>query len=1027
MCGFGFVPCPESTFFPMNSESKFASVVLFLGLGLPLSGGAADSEISFNRDVRPILSNKCFACHGPDPETREGDLRLDVRDEALAMEAIVPGDLKASEVYWRITSEDEIEVMPPPEAHKNLTEEEKDILVRWIEDGAEYEAHWAYLSAERPDTDGDLEGSEAVDHFVRERLEEEGLEMSPPTDDARLLRRLHFDITGLPPRPEDLGTFRRIGVEHYVDRLLESPHFGERMAIEWLDAVRYADTVGYHGDQEIEVSAFRDYVIDSFNENKPFDQFTVEQIAGDLLPDASLEQRVASSYHRLNATSEEGGIQDAEYLAKYQAERVRTTSTAWLGATLACAECHDHKFDPYTARDFYRFAAYFADILEKGAWNNDGSYQVDIEPYKKSGMSFGERGPELLLPTEEQEEEMSRLQADLASAREKIEKAGPELESGALAWAEETRDALAADEPRDYVYLDERGGRNQVDTRKWDFVTMEDGPVHSGVVARIQESPKLVQHGGSLRKNPIRVTGGDVIFTYVWLDPENPPAQIMLEFHEAGGTWGHRAWWGEDLISYGQDEGGFAHRRFGDLPETGRWVRLEVPAAEIGLEEGSRVNELSFTQYGGRAYWDTFGFRTDRDQYQWADVPDDVRTLLEESEGEFSSEQSEKILAHYRTVAPELEPMRKRIATLKTKLEGIRDDIRTIPTTVSAEPREIRILPRGNWMDSSGDLVSAGTPHFLPETDVDEAEKGTRLELAHWIASRENPLTARTFVNRLWARFFGNGISSNVEDLGSQGEWPTHPALLDWLAVEFIDSGWDVKHLVRLIATSEAYAQSSKSSPELQERDPYNRLLARQSGIRLPAELVRDNALAVSGLLNPAIGGRSARPYQPAGYYQHLNFPRRVYKSDRDENQYRRGVYTHWQRTFLHPAMKAFDAPMREECTMERESSSTPLQALVLLNDPSHVEAAKSLAAESEDLVDLFTRVLTREPTPEELLVLQDLERSEKKRLADDPEAASRLLGVGIREIETDSEVDLAARTAVARAVLNLQETITRY
>ncbi|MEX2579521.1 MAG: PSD1 and planctomycete cytochrome C domain-containing protein [Verrucomicrobiales bacterium] len=1009
----------------MISSSKCLPILAAVGL-VPVLLSAVDEEISFNRDIRPILSDKCFACHGPDPNTREADLRLDMRDDALAMEAIVPGDLKASELYWRITSDDEIEIMPPPETHKQLTESERELLTRWIEKGAEYEAHWAYLPVERPDETKGLAGPAAVDHLVREPLAAEALKMASPADEITLLRRLHFDITGLPPAPEDLPAFRMIGREAYVDRLLASPHFGERMAIEWLDAVRYADTVGYHGDQEIEVSAFRDWVIDAFNRNQPFDRFTIEQIAGDLLPDATLDQKVAASYHRLGQSSQEGGIQDAEYLAKYQAERVRTTATAWLGATLACAECHDHKFDPYTTRDFYEFAAFFADILEKGAWTGDGSYQEDIEPYQEAGIAFGKRGPQLAVPTEQDLENIERIESQLAEAKRERDRPDPALARAARKWAAKTRQALAEDRPADYVYLEERGEKNEVDTKGWNFVNAKKGQVHRGGVARVQESAELIQHIGRAGKKPIEVSDGDVLFAYVWLDPKNPPRQLMLQFHHHEGGWSHRAWWGEDVIPYGKGSNGPAHRRLGELPAAGEWVRLEVPVAEIGLGPGDRITELAYTQFGGRIYWDTVGLRSTNDRYQWADVPEPIRGIVAKPEARWSETEKDRLLSHYRTIAPEREAIRARIAGLESQLRDARAGIRTIPATVAAKPREIRILPRGNWTDRSGELVTAKTPHFLPAVGGEKGE-GTRLELARWLVSPENPLTARTFVNRLWARLFGNGISGNLEDLGSQGQWPTHPGLLDWLAAEFVESGWDVKHLVRTVVLSEAYAQSSDPAPELLEIDPYNRLLARQSAIRLPAELVRDNALSVSGLLNPEIGGRSVRPYQPAGYYQHLNFPRRTYQADRDENQYRRAVYTHWQRTFLHPAMKAFDAPSREECTMGRESSSTPLQALVLLNDPSFVEAAKVLAARSEDLVDLFERVLTRAPTAEELRVLEKLEASERKRLASDSAAAEKLLGVGLETVEAEDPVALAARTAVARTVLNLHETIIRY
>lgn len=998
--------------------------MLFRSLSITLlffvaAKGQGEDTLSFNRDIRPILSDKCFHCHGPDKATREADLRLDTREGALENEAIVPGDVKASEVYWRVISDDEDELMPPPEVNKQLTEAEKKTLQKWIEQGAEYEAHWSYLTIDSS------KAKASIDEIVDEKLEKEGLVRSSRADDATLLRRLHFDITGLPPAAEDLKRFQNVGISSYVESLLESPHFGERMAIEWLDAVRYADSVGYHGDQLIEVSPFRDWVINAFNDNMPFDQFTIEQVAGDLLPDATIDQQVAASFNRLGQSSSEGGIQDAEYIAKYQSERVRTTSTAWLGTTLACAECHDHKFDPYTAKDFYQFAAFFADILEKGAWTGDGSYQEDTKPYMREGLRFTGRGPALEVPSEEQKNKIVSITAELKTARAKLNETTPGLEAEALAWAEEQKIAFENDPPSDFVLLEDKGESEDVDTGGAAFVTKKDGPVFSGSVSRKQSSEGLVQHIVKPKGEAFTVSDGDELYAYVYLDSDNPPRQVMLQFHHEKEGWNHRAWWGENLIPYGKGSNGPRHFHRGDLPETGKWVRLSVSVSDLGLEAGDPLSQFAFTQFGGLAFWDQSGVLTGNDKYQWGQFSDAAREVIKKSSSEWSDDDKKVLLSTYREFSEELKPQRDAISKLNQDLAAVKSSIRTVPATVSAKPREIRILPRGNWMDKSGELVKPGTPHFLPghiEGDL------TRLDLANWIVSPENPLTARTFVNRLWARFFGTGISNAIEDLGSQGEWPSHPELLDTLAARFVESGWDMKELVRMIVLSETYQQSSDSSPDLQERDPYNRLLARQSAIRLPAELIRDNALAVSGLLNPKIGGRSVRPYQPAGYYQHLNFPRRTYKPDGIEEQYRRGVYTHWQRTFLHPAMKAFDAPSREECTMEREHSSTPLQALVLLNDPSFVEAAKVLAEEKRSIPVMFSEALTRAPLPEEVVLLEKLYESEKKRFEKESNYADALVEIGLKlPAEETDRVELAARTSVARAILNLHEFITRY
>ena len=1000
----------------MFYRTIYSALALF---ALIVPAAKAEEKLSFNRDIRPILSDKCFHCHGPDKNTREADIRLDTREGALAEESIVPGDIKASEVYWRITSDDEDDIMPPPDSNKHLTSEEKKLVERWIKEGAEYEAHWAYLSVEPASSE------HSIDDFVAERLAAVGLERSKSADPVTVLRRLHFDITGIPPTEEEAKRFGETDLGSYVDGLLASPHFGERMAIEWLDAVRYADSVGYHGDQLIEVSAYRDWVINAFNANMPFDQFTIEQIAGDLLSDATLQQKVASVFNRLGQTSEEGGIQNAEYLAKYQAERVRTTTTTWMGATLACAECHDHKFDPYSTKDFYQFAAFFADILEKGAWTGDGSFQEDIKPYEAQGYKFGKRGPMLSVPSEEDEARLKELGQKLAAQKTQSQVITPELKVGAAKWVKEQVAVMAKDGPVDYVILSERGEKRNIETKGWKFVGADQGQVFDGSVSRLQESKGLIQHIGNGKGDPLEVADGDELYAYVFLDPKNPPSEVMLQFHHEKGGWNHRAWWGRDEIPYGKGTKGPAHFKAGELPESGKWIRLSVSVKDLGLKAGEKLTQFAFTQFGGKVFWDQSGLTTKNEKYRWGGFSQELNEAIKKPESDRNKKDQAAILTHYRTIAPELESVRNAIAQLDGQMTGIKAGIRTVPATVSAKRRVIRILARGNWMDKSGEVVQPGTPHFLPDHREGDL---TRLDLAKWLVSPENPLTSRTFVNRMWARFFGSGISGAVEDLGSQGQWPTHPELLDHLAAGFVESGWDMKQLVKTIVLSETYRQSSNATPALQERDPYNRLLARQSGIRLVAELVRDNALAVSGLLNPEVGGPSARPYQPAGYYQHLNFPRRTYKAGADASQYRRGVYTHWQRTFLHPAMRAFDAPSREECAVKRDVSSTPLQALVLLNDPTFVEAAKALAENESSIPEMFQRVLTRAPDAAELEVLTKFYHSELARFEKEPNYADALLAVGMKAIpKTESHVQLAARTSVARSILNLQEVITRY
>ncbi len=780
---------------------------LFLLAAFSSATTAAEPRVQFNRDVRPILSDRCYACHGPDAGTREADLRLD-QFEAATEWAIVPGDSELSEVLNRMSSDDPDLRMPPPEAHKPaLNADELATIRRWIDQGAEYQPHWSYiapLAVEPPAVERGAWVRNPIDAFVLARLEAEGIAPAPEADRVTLLRRLTFDLTGLPPTRDEIAAFLADNspgaYEKVVDRLLASPRYGERMATWWFDLVRYANTVGYHGDQVHNVVPYRDYVIKSFNENLPFDQFTIEQLAGDLLPSPTTWQTIATCYNRLLQTSHEGGIQDKEYLAIHQADRVRNVSEVWLGASMGCAQCHDHKFDPYTARDFYSMAALFADVDHYGS-----------------------------------------------------------------------------------------------------FV--------------------------SVSKN---------------VNPTSRPPEIRA-------------------------------------PTLPIWEQLEPLEKRIAALEADASN----------------------------------RSLSVTAEGETELEQ------------------------LRQQRDQLQDQFEQVMVTVAREqPRVVRVLNRGDWMDDSGDIVKPAIPEFLGTLATD-GERATRLDLANWIVSDKNPLTGRVITNRLWALVFGRGLSSNLIELGSQGPWPNHPELLDWLAVDFTTHGWDVKRSVRQIVTSSTYRQSSRPRVELTESDPTNRLLARQNFYRLDAEAIRDNALAVSGLLKHQLGGSVGKPYQPKGYYGNLNFPVREYVPATGDDQYRRGVYTHWQRQYLHPWLLAFDAPTREECTAGRVQSNTPLASLVLLNDPTFVEASRALAArvlaeaagnDEARLRWLWSEVQSREGRDEEIAALGQLLDSHRAYFVKQPSAAEKLLAVGLSKPPADVEAsELAAWTSVCRVVLNLSEAFTRY
>ena len=976
------------------------------------------SEVHFNRDIRPILSNYCFTCHGPDEGTRETDLRFDVEETAYAeldsgVRAIVPGDLKKSELYYRISSDDADIRMPPEDFNKQLNERQVALIKKWIEDGAKWEPHWNQVQPQRgevPAPVAEWKPANPIDNFIHARLKDEGVSPAEQADKRTLIRRLYFDLTGLPPTPEEVAAFESDespdAYEKVVDRLLASQQYGERMAVWWLDLVRYADSIGYHSDNPRDVWMYRDWVIKSFNENKPFDQSTVEQLAGDLLPDPTNQHKIASGYNRLLQTTQEGGAQPKEYAAKYMADRVRNVSEVWMGATMGCAECHDHKYDPYTQKDFYSLAAFFADINEPGV---GGRKHVRIA-------------------TPEYEARLKALDDKIAAAEKSLTESNAELDKAQAKWEAELREKLKTASRSDFHWIDD--GRVPQGTKNgdWNYITKEQGPVHSGSQSRKQSGEGNIQHYIFQAKDVIEVAEGEMLFAWVYLDPKNPPQQVMLQFND--GSWEHRAFWGEDKIPYGGIGTNAAnHRNMGQLPKTGEWVRLEVSPEQVGLKPGSKINGFAFTQWGGTIYWDAAGVNRGG-----IGLPQNLVDILKVEVEKRTKEQAEALASYFRSHASELAQVRQQIDTLKKQKEDLNNQAPQMLITQTTSPREMRILPRGNWLDDSGQVVQPNTPEFMKPLDIEE-RRPTRMDLAQWLLDPENPMTARAQVNRFWMLFYGHGIARTLNDLGGQGEWPTHPKLLDWLAVEFIDSGWDVKHVVKLMVMSQTYRQSSRPSPQLRERDPNNKLFARQSRFRLDAEFVRDNALSISGLLVEQLGGPSVKPYQPAGYWQHLNFPTRRWQKDSGDSLYRRGLYTWWQRTFLHPSLLAFDAQSREECTAQRPRSNTPQQALVLLNDPTYVEAARTFAGEitkQDGDVDArlkwaFQEALQREPVDAETAVLNKLYAKHLSEYQQDEAAAKALISVGDSPMPEGDPAQLAAWTSVARVILNLHETITRY
>ncbi len=1025
----------------------------------------AQDKIDFNSQVRPILANNCYACHGPDDGQRATDLRLDQQASAFAdlggYVAIAPGRADNSELIERIFSDDPDSVMPPSDHLKKLTAQQKQILKDWIAQGAAWSGHWSFeklkLTTPPAPQTADWTKNE-IDRFILAKLESQGLAPASPAERQTLIRRLSSDLNGLPADRDLLTMSERDdwpqAYEEAVDRLLASEAFGERMATYWLDLVRYADSVGYHGDQPVSVSPFRDYVINAFNENLPFDRFTTEQLAGDLLDSPSRDQLIASGYNRLGMMSAEGGVQPEEYLAKYAADRVRTTASVWLGITLGCAECHDHKFDPLSTREFYEFQAFFADIKERGLY--DGAHQS-----KKWGPTLevpDDNLAELLIPLDQRLAELTQKIVETPQVREERRAWEAAVKQVDFQWRDVAAESMIAADEAEITQANDQGiliGGANPDTNAY-AITAELPPDTRAL--RLQALP----HASLPKNGPGRAGNGNFVVTeFLILAGDQTP---HIEIFKTPFTK-----WPDDLKStalrteassatFEQEYGGAGHpdkkwsaastvdrdgrgKTWGwaVLPETGQENELVLQIASDQTLPPSVTFVIQQFHGNGSHTLGHFQLSTSANNAAVANplktLPAEIRTIVSLDESARDAKQNQILVDYFLTQAPSLKTYRDQIAELNTQRQQLIDQhTRTSLITVSVPAREIRVLPRGDWMDRSGDVVSANVPTALGRPTWQATPN--RLDLAGWIVSPDNPLTARVFVNRIWKLLFGAGLAPVLDDLGAQGQAPSHPALLDWLAWEFQESGWDVKRLIKTIVMSQAYQQSSAYRSDLNETDPENRWLARQSRFRIDAEFVRDHALAASGLMVNKVGGRSVKPYQPPGLYQHLNFPKRSYQADSGDDQYRRGLYTHWQRQYLHPAMKIFDAPAREECTAARPRSSTPLAALVLLNDPSYVEAARALAErimkqETDDSArfqELFASALGRTITEAEQEVLASLLKNHESYYSNHLEDAKKLLSVG--NYPRDEKLDPAehaAWTSVCRAVINMHEFVTRY
>jgi mono/diheme cytochrome c family protein len=1027
---------------------RFASVCLATTVlaSSAWADGPADAarKVDYRREVRPILSDKCFKCHGPDEKERKAGLRLDTMEGFMAPTesgaiAIVPNKSGESEIFKRLLHADPEMRMPPASTGKTLTEKEIETLRRWIDQGAEVKGHWSFQTPVRPEPpqiSNEAWANNAIDRFIHSRLDQEGLKPSAPADKMTLIRRVTLDLTGLPPTPAEVDAFVADAsinaYEKVVERLLNSTRFGEHLGRYWLDAARYGDTHGLHLDNERSMWKYRDWVIDAFNRNLPFDQFTIQQLAGDLLPNPTTDQLIATGFNRCNVTTSEGGSIDEEVLVRYAVDRVETTSTVFLGLTAGCAVCHDHKYDPLTQKEFYQLFAFYYSTQDAAMDGNS-----NLPP------------PVLKVASPEQEQQRKALDEKLAALRAQVAEEVAKVEYKDPGPPPDVK----LDQPQEVVWIEDETPKDAKQEGGWTFVASPE-PVHSGAKSHKRTAIGLSQHFFTGASTPLKVGDGDKLFTYVYLDPANPPKEVMLQWND--GAWEHRAYWGENVIPWGAENTG-GRFRAGELPEKGKWVRLEVEAKQVGLNPGANINGWAFTQHDGTCFWDKSGIvtrtpqgnQTFESQQVWEsfakslpELPQPVKDALNVAV-EQRNDAHRKTLRDYfvENVHPKTKEQFVGLHNQINETQKQRNDLEAaIPSTLvmadMPQTRETHMLIRGQY-DKKGDKVERALPAWLPP--MPEGAPVNRLGLAKWLVDPKHPLTARVTVNRYWQHLFGQGIVKTSEDFGSQGQWPTHPELLDWLAVEFRESGWNIKHMLRLMVMSNTYRQSSKVTPELVQRDPTNELLARGPRFRLDAEVIRDSALDASGLLVERLGGKSVKPYQPEGIWEAVGFigsNTRDFKRDDGDALYRRSLYTFWKRTAPPPSLLTFDAPSRENCTVRRARTNTPLQALTLMNDMQYVEASRQLAermltqggATPESRLNFAFRLATaRHPNKREAGVLSRVLTKQLEIFKGNPESAKQLLAVGqAKRNESLDPAEHAAYLMVANMILNLDEAVTK-
>jgi hypothetical protein len=1035
-------------------------------------------DLNFGRDIRPILSDKCFHCHGPDEANRQGGLRLDVRQSAVSASesgntAIVPNDAIRSEVVNRIFSTDANLVMPPPDSQKTLSTEEKNRIRQWINQGAGYEEHWAFRTPQRSEPPSlaaeDLARSpnwdrNPIDRFLLHRMRMENLAPNPAADKETLLRRVALDLTGLPPTQEERTLFLNDtspnAYESMVDRLLASPHYGERMAIQWLDFARYADSNGYQSDGSRDIWGWRDWVINAYNQNMPFDQFTIEQLAGDMLPGATPSQIIATGFNRNHRLNGEGGRIEAEWFVETVIDRVETTGLTWLGLTLNCCRCHDHKYDPISQKEFYQFFAYFNSVEESGV----------LAPVGKNS----ENTPPLFsMRTESHEKEVDRREKEIAQLEDQIRQLERELPALTKDWATKTQALLEKGETvsqwslADVVSAKSEGGASLQSIGDGSYLASGKNPPNdiyqieinrpntsvAGVLLEVFPDASLP--GQSLGRG---FNGNFVLTDFEVYWKSQPNRKLAISRTEA--DFSQDQWPASELVKNKKAGTGPKNRRGwaieGNNPEKRipRKLVIQFSKQEIAPEGDSLVirfgNSSTYADHNVGKFRLSLALGADPSTLQLASpsFPDDVLRALRESIDKWSESDRTIVEQYYRKQASN--PIRELESKKETKKKELASYLEDIPTTMvmkEAKPRDAYVLLRGEY-DKPAAKVERRTPAVLPP--LPEGTSNDRLGLAKWIAHPNNPLTARVWVNREWERFFGIGIVKTSENLGSQSEYPVHPELLDWLAVEFMSPRalpnvhgkpahpWDMKGLQKLILMSQAYRQSSRLEDAKLEKDPDNRYLSRGPRFRLTGEIIRDCALASSGLLVRKLGGPSVRPYMPAGVWDETSKygNLRNYQHDKDDGRYRRSLYTIWKRTAAPPTMLLFDAPNREICTVKRSRTNTPLQALALLNEVTFVEAARGLAIEliqsggsSPDsrIRFGFQQVFGRRPTDTELRVLSAGLEKDLQHFRAHPDQADQLIRFGDSPAPSSiPKEEIAAYTVLANVLYNLDEFVTR-